>query len=233
MEQQMNKVKTQIVNFPSNEHTTPGYFVQPDDDEKHPALVTIQEWWGLVPHIKDVAERFAREGFIALAPDLYHGKSSVEPDEARKLAMELDRDRAVKEISDAIKHVKGLEAVHPKKIGVVGWCMGGSLTISTAAYSSDLGAAVAFYGFPRDLSIVKNIEAPILGLFAEHDHGISVDMVHFLDEELTQNGVTHEFHIYPGTEHAFFNDTRPHIYNPEAAQDAWEKTLKWFRKYLV
>jgi carboxymethylenebutenolidase len=157
----------------------------------------------------------------------------VEPDEARKLAMELDRDRAVKEISDAIKHVKGLEAVHPKKIGVVGWCMGGSLTISTAAYSSDLGAAVAFYGFPRDLSIVKNIKAPILGLFAEHDHGISVDMVHSLDEELTQNGVTHEFHIYPGTEHAFFNDTRPHIYNPEAAQDAWEKTLQWFRKYLV
>lgn len=228
----MDKIKQAMIEFPANDITVPAFLAQPEQSGSFPGIVLIQEWWGLVDHIKDVAERFARQGFVAMAPDLYHGKPAFEPDEARKRAMELDRDRAVLEIIAAVRYVRGLDSVSPKKIGVVGWCMGGGLAISTAANSSDLGATVAFYGLPRDFSQLPPIQAPLLGLFAEHDHGITPETLHAFDQELEKQGVIHEFHTYPGTEHAFFNDSRPHIYNPQAAQDAWERTLEWFRKYL-
>jgi carboxymethylenebutenolidase len=220
-----------MVSFDSNGGETPGYLVRPEVGQ-HPGLVVIQEWWGLVPHIKDVARRFARQGFIALAPDLYHGEAASEPDDARKLAMELDRERAIIEIQAAIKYLQGLDAVQPKMIGVVGWCMGGALTIYTAASSGDVGAAVAFYGGIQDVGIAASIKAPLLGLYGEHDHGIPVDMLRKFDAELEKYGVTHEIHIYEGAEHAFFNDARPHSYNPQAAEDAWNRTLGWFRQYI-
>ena len=229
----MDPIQSEMVDFLSNGQTTPGYLAQPGEAGVYPGVVVIQEWWGLVPHIKDVAERFARQGFVALAPDLYHGQASSEPDEARKLAMELDREQAVREIVEATHYLQALDVVSPKKIGVVGFCMGGGLTIYTSAASPDVGAAVVFYGAPRDLSLVQNIHAPLLGQYAEHDHGIPLDMVHSFDQELAKYAIPHEIHIYPGAEHAFFNDTRPHIYNPQAAQDAWARTLDWFRKHLT
>ena len=229
----MAALKTSMIDFPSNAHTTPGYLAMPDDAAKHPAVVVIQEWWGLVPHIKEVAERFAREGFVALAPDLYHGQAASEPDEARKLAMGLDRVRAVAEIAAAAKYVKSLDAVAPKKIGAVGWCMGGGLALSTAAETSELAAAIAFYGRPLDKGDVAKLRVPVLGLYGELDQGIPVAAVREFEEELKKGGVEHEIHVYPGAQHAFFNDTRPQIYKADAAQDAWEKTLAWFRKYLA
>jgi carboxymethylenebutenolidase len=225
-------IQTEMVEFPSNGGTTPGYLAQPVQVGNYPGIVAIQEWWGLVPHIEDVVERLAREGFITLAPDLYHGQKADEPDEARKLAMDLDRERAVREIVAAAHYLQSLGQVSPKKIGVVGWCMGGSLTLATAAVNPDIGAAVAFYGAPRDLQMLRTIQSPVLGLFAEHDHGITPEMVQTIGQILQEQGVVHETHLYPGTQHAFFNDTRPHIYNAEAAKDAWERTLAWFRQYL-
>ncbi|MFN8597238.1 MAG: dienelactone hydrolase family protein [Anaerolineae bacterium] len=230
----MINIKPHMIDYPINAHTTPGYLAQPDDDQPHPGIVVIQEWWGLVPHIKDVAERFAREGFIALAPDLYHGQSSTEPDEARKLAMALDAQRAVQEIAAAARYLKKLHNVTPKKIGTVGWCMGGGLSLSTAAHHGDLiGATVAFYGRPLTASDTAKLQVPVLGLYAEHDHGIPVAAVQAFETELKTHHIQHEIHLYPGTEHAFFNDSRPHIYNAAAAQDAWQKTLAWFRQHLV
>ena len=227
-------IKTHLIDFPINTHTAPGYLAQPDDNHTHPAIVVIQEWWGLVPHIKDVAERFAREGFIALAPDLYHGQAADEPDEARKLAMALDANRAVQEIAAAARYLKKLDNVTPKMIGTVGWCMGGGLSLSTAAHHADLiGATVAFYGRPLTAGDTAKLQAPVLGLYAEHDHSIPVEAVHAFEEELKKHHVPHEIHLYPGVQHAFFNDTRPHIYNAAAAQDAWQKSLAWFRKYLA
>jgi len=229
----MANIKTQMIEFPINAHSTPGYLAQPDDDQLHPGIVVIQEWWGLVPHIKAVADRFAREGFIALAPDLYHGQAADEPDEAMKLAMALDAQRAVQEIAAAARYLKKSEAVAPKKIGVVGWCMGGGLSLSTAAYHSDLiGAAIAFYGRPLTAGDTAKLKVPVLGLYAEHDHGIPVEAVQAFKEEMEKHGVPHEVQIYPDTQHAFFNDTRSQVYNAAAAQDAWQKSLAWFRKYL-
>ena len=230
----MTAIETQMIEFPINTHSAPGYLAQPADGQAHPGVVVIQEWWGLVPHIKDVAERFAREGFVALAPDLYHGQAADEPDEARKLAMALDAQRAVQEIAGAARCLKKMQHVAPSKVGVVGWCMGGGLSLSTAAHHADLiGAAVAFYGRPLTTGDTAKLEMPVLGLYAEHDHGIPVEAVHAFAAEMDEQHVRHEIHIYPGTSHAFFNDTRPQIYDAAAAQDAWQKTLAWFRNYLA
>ncbi len=224
---------SQMVNYPSNDHSTPAYVSHPADGGKYPGLVVIQEWWGLVPHIMNVADRFAREGFYALAPDLYHGKTASEPDEARKLAMELDRDRAVAEILAAIRHLQEIDQVSPKKIGVVGFCMGGMLTIATAAATRQVGAAIAFYGGVNLLERIPQIHCPVLGLFGEKDHGIPVESVRAFEKELEKYQIPHEIHIYPEAGHAFFNDDRPHVYHPEAAKDAWECTLRWLWAYLV
>lgn len=224
---------SQMIYYSSNDHTTPAYVSHPAEGDKYPGLVVVQEWWGLVPHIMDVADRFAREGFYALAPDLYHGKTSSEPDEARKLAMELDRERAVAEIVAAIRHLQQVAQVSPKKIGVVGFCMGGMLTIATAAGSREVGAAVAFYGGANLLDRIPHIQCPVLGLFGEKDHGIPVESVRAFEKELEKYHIPHEIHIYPEAGHAFFNDARPHVYHPEAAKDAWGRTLCWLRAYLV
>ncbi len=230
----MTSITTHMIEFPINAHSAPGYLAQPDDDQLHPGVVVIQEWWGLVPHIKDVAERFAREGFVALAPDLYHGQAAAEPDEARKLAMALDAQRAVQEIAAAARYLKKMDAVEPKKIGTVGWCMGGGLSLSTAAYHGDLiGAAIAFYGRPLTAGDTAKLKVPVLGLYAEHDHGIPVEAMQAFEDEMEKHGVPHEVQLYPDTQHAFFNDTRPQIYNAAAAHDAWQKSLAWFRKYLA
>ena len=228
----MTEISKQKIEFACNGGTTPGYLAQPIQGTGA-GVVVIQEWWGLVPHIQEVCERFAHQGYVALAPDLYHGKAASEPDEARKLVMEMDREQAVQEIIAATVYLKGLAQVAPKKVGVVGFCMGGMLAVTNAAASQHVDATVAFYGMPRDLSVVERVKSPLLGLFAEHDHGITPEMVKEFEARLEKSGAAHAVHVYPGTQHAFFNDTRPHIYDPQAAQDAWKRTLDWFQRHLA
>lgn len=220
------------VEFKSNNHTTPGYLARPNEDGEFPAIVVLQEWWGLNPHIKDVTERFAKDGYVAIAPDLYHGNIAEEPDEARKLAMALSRDDAILEISSAadylIKEFGGVD----DKVGIVGWCMGGGLALSAATEYNNFGAVVVFYGRPLDARDTPKIKAPILGLYGELDEGIPESMVRDFENELNDNSITNDINIYPNAQHAFFNDTRVQAYNQHAAKDAWDKTLKWFDKYL-
>ena len=229
-------IKTSMVDFPSNGGTTPAYLARPDDELGHPAVIVIQEWWGLVPHIKEMAERFATAGYIALAPDLYHGQAAAEPDEARKLAMALDRDRAVAEIGAAARYLASLPATLPKKVGVVGWCMGGGLSLSAAAENGVAGngaiaAAVCFYGRPLDESDTARLQAPVLGHFASEDQGIPVADVRAFEGELQRYDVPHDVYDYEGAHHAFLNNTRP-VYDAQAAADAWRRTLSWFSRYL-
>ncbi len=228
----MNLV-TRMIEYPSNAHRTPGYLAVPSDSAPHPAIVVIQEWWGLAPHIKDVAERFARERFIALAPDLYHGQVATEPDEARKIAMAMDRARAAQEIAAAATYLQTVDKVAPKKIGVIGWCMGGGLALSAASESADIGATIAFYGRPLDARDAAKLRAPVLGLYGALDASIPTDAVRAFKKALERNGIPHEIHTYPNAGHAFFNNTQPQAYNAIAARDAWSRSLAWFRKYLV
>lgn len=222
-----------LIQFASNSHTTSGYLSIPDGDGPFPAIVAIQEWWGLVGHIKDVADRFAAQGFVTLAPDLYHGESATEPDEARKLAMALDRGRAIDEIVAAAKYLKSFDRISPKKVGVVGWCMGGGLALSAAAHSAEIDAVVCFYGRPLEAADTAKLRVPVLGLYGELDGGIPQSIVQTFDKELEKAGTPHYIHTYTGAQHAFFNDGRAHSYHPEASADAWGRTLAWFRQHLV
>ena len=228
----MNAVHGRMIEFPSNAHKTPGYLAVPEGDGKFPGVIAIQEWWGLVGHIKDVADRLAAEGFITLAPDLYHGQVAEEPDEARKLAMALDRQRAIAEIDAAAKYLRSLDAVQPKKVGVVGWCMGGGLALSAAAHSDQLDAVVCFYGRPLEAGDAARLKIPVLGFYGELDSGIPQSIVQNFEKELEKLGLPHYIHTYAGAQHAFFNESRPQAYHPEAAQDAWGRTRAWFRQHL-
>ena len=215
----------QRVEFPSNSHTCNGYFAG-----RGPAVVVIQEWWGLVPHIEDVVDRFAKEGFAAIAPDLYHGKVAKSPDDAQKLLMELDAERAEREIAGAGDYLLERPECTSKKYGVVGFCMGGALAQYTGAKEKNVGATVSFYGGFRKLSIPwNNLSGPILLIHGENDNGVPPSQGRDLEKQLKQLGKQVEVVVYPGAGHAFFNDTRP-VYKEDAARDAWKRTVDLFKK---
>ncbi len=221
----------QMVEFQTNGVTASGYLARPQDDERHPAVVVLQEWWGLNDHIKAVADRFAAAGFVALAPDLYGGRATTEPDEARKLAMALDMQRAVKDMVGAVNYLCGM--AHTTRIGVVGFCMGGSLALMLAAHTPRIAATVSFYGGrPIDEADMRQIDSPVLAFYGGRDQGIPPERIEHNRELWTRHGIAHEIVVYPEAEHAFFNDTRPGIYDPRAAADAWQRTLTFFRTHL-
>jgi carboxymethylenebutenolidase len=223
---------TEMIEYPANGATGSGYLARPDDGAQHPGVVVIQEWWGLEEHIKDVARRCAREGFVAIAPDLYHGQVTAEPDEARKLAMGLDRERAAKDMDGAVTHLQKLPSVRPQRVGMVGFCMGGSLTLFMACRNRGVGAAAVFYGGnPGGPEQLRQLQCPLFGAFGEDDESIPPDRIAALREGLQESGQPIEVIIYPGAPHSFFNDTRP-SYRAEAAADAWKKTLTLFRARL-
>jgi carboxymethylenebutenolidase len=225
---------TGIIEYPDADgEVLMGYLARPADGAPTPAIIVIQEWWGLNDHIKDVTNRIAQEGFVALAPDLYKGQVATEPDEARKLVMELDMAEAVKEIQQATTYLLEQEFVAGEQSGIVGFCMGGRLVLMTALADERLGAAVAFYGSPLSPEEAPGLKAPLLGLYGDQDSGIPVEGVMAMDAALDAAGLPNEIHIYENAQHAFFNDTRASSYNAAAAADAWEKTLGWFRQYLV
>lgn len=222
-----------MIKFAANGDHAPGYLVLPDGNGPFPAIVVIQEWWGLDDHIKDVAERFAAEGYVALAPDLYRGQVALEPDDARRFAMELELDQALIDIQGAVNYLIALDEVQPKQAGVIGFCMGGRLTMLMSYRGEHVGAAVSFYGGglePSDDDL-RAISVPLLGIYGELDQGIPLDRIHAWDQKLDEFDKVHEIHIYDGAEHAFFNNER-RAYHPEAAADAWEKTKAWLAKYL-
>lgn len=223
----------QRVEFPSNGHTCQGYFAAPPSGSG-PAVVVIQEWWGLVDHIEDLVNRFAAAGFVAVAPDLYHGRTTKSPDDAGKLLMELDAERAVREIAGAGAWLLARPECTSQKYGVVGFCMGGALAQYAATEdASHVGAAVSFYGgFKKVPTQWEKLEAPILLIYGENDKGVPAEQGQELHARLEQMGKQSELVIYPNADHAFFNDTRPQVYNHEAAGDAWRRTLELFRRSL-
>jgi carboxymethylenebutenolidase len=212
--------------------TLEGYLARPSGTAPKPAVIVIQEWWGLNEHIRDITRRLANEGFIALAPDLYHGVVVTEPDEARKQVMELDMNNAVREIRQAVDFLQARDDVASARVGIVGFCMGGRLVLQTARVEPDLGAAVAFYGTPLSATEAAEVKAPILGLYGTEDKGNPLDKVRAMEQALTEAGIENEIRIYEGAQHAFFNDTRTSSYDPKASADAWQRTLSWFRSHL-
>ena len=222
----------QMIEFRSNGGSAQGYLALPESG-RGPGVVVIQEWWGLVPHIKDVAERFAAAGFVALAPDLYHGDVARSPDEAGKLMMALNIDQTERDLRGAVQHLLNHEATTGARVGTVGFCMGGVLSLYAASKNEQVGACVVFYGIhPKVEPDFDSLRAPVLGLYAERDGMVPPEAVRALEERVRRHGKSIETHIYPGTDHAFFNDTRPEVYDADAAADAWRRTIEFFRRHL-
>ncbi|HVT14213.1 MAG TPA: dienelactone hydrolase family protein [Fimbriimonadaceae bacterium] len=195
-----------------------------------PGIIVLQEYWGLVPHIKDVCDRFADEGFTALAPDLYRGDTTRDPSEAATLMQALNISQTEQILRKAILTLLARPETSSERVGVVGFCMGGQLALFAASANPVVSACADFYGIhPKVQPSYRNLNGPVLGIFAERDNYAPPEVVKALDEELTLLGKAHEFHTYPGTDHAFFNDTRPEVYNAEAAADAWKRLLAFFR----
>ena len=219
------------VSFPRPGGTTAGYLARPA--RAGPAVVVIQEWWGLVPHVERVADRLAAEGFVALAPDLYHGQTTSSPDEAGRLMMSLQVDATARDLDGAIAYLKDQPEVKGSKVGTVGFCMGGALSLFAASRNRDVGACVVFYGaHPNVKPDLAALQAPVLGLYGGRDSSVTPQVVADLDRRLAALGKRHEFHTYPDASHAFFNDTRPGVYDPVASADAWAKTLAFLRREL-
>jgi carboxymethylenebutenolidase len=219
-----------MVQFPSNGGNTSGYLATPSSG-KGPGVLVIQEWWGLVDHIKRVCDRFAAEGFSALAPDMYHGKTASEPDAAGKLFMALNIAQAEKDLRGAAKSLA--EHSSTPKIGVVGFCMGGQLALFAATLNSNVGACVDFYGIhPNVKPDYSKLSGPVLGLFAEKDGFVTPQAARDLDAAIKKAGKQSEIHIYPNVDHAFFNDDNADAYNKPAAEDAWKRTLGFFKANL-
>jgi carboxymethylenebutenolidase len=224
-------MKNEMIQFKGNGQPFSGYFSAEKDG---PGVIVIQEWWGLVDHILQVCDRFASAGFAALAPDLYHGKKAKSPDEAGKLFMALNIAEAEKILRGAIDTLLSLPECKSKTVGVVGFCMGGQLAMYGAATNPEkVSACVNFYGIhPNVNPPFEKMTAPLLGHFAENDKSVGPKSVEALRSKLNSLGKQHEFFVYPGTDHAFFNDTRKEVHKPVAAEEAWKRTIDFLTRYV-
>jgi len=219
----------EMISYPSNGSEAQGYLALPEGGDG-PGVVVVQEWWGLDDHIKDIANRFAAEGFVALAPDLYDGTVVYEPDEAGKLFMALDIGETEKKLRGAVIR---LNEQTGRSVGTVGFCMGGALSLFAACKNpSMVGACVDFYGIhPAVQYDWDGLQAPVLGIWGDQDEMV-IGNVPGYEEELSSRAKAHEFVHYPDADHAFFNDTRADAYREGDAADAWSRTLAWFREHL-
>ncbi|HVR28814.1 MAG TPA: dienelactone hydrolase family protein [Thermoanaerobaculia bacterium] len=221
-----------MVEFPVNGIHSRGHLAVPESGEG-PGVIVLQEWWGLVDHIKDVADRFADAGFVALAPDLYHGEKADHPDDAGRLMMALNIDRAEKDLRGAIDYLLSLPETSSEQVGTVGFCMGGQLSLYAACTNPKVGACVDYYGIhPSVKPNIQKLRAPVLGFFGATDAHVTPEAARQLQADLESKGKRAELHIYDGAGHAFFNDSRPEAYNKELAEDSWMRMLAFYREHL-
>jgi carboxymethylenebutenolidase len=176
--------------------------------------------------------RLAREGYVALAVDLFDGKTLKNLEEGRRFREQFTQEKMLADLNGGHSYLKTLKNVNPTCIGSIGFCMGGGFSLLLACKNPEIAAAVVFYGRnPTPIDLLKNLQCPLLGNYAGADHAMSEADIKLLQETLTKYGKTFDIKTYPGAPHAFFNDSRE-SYRPDAAKDSWERTLKFFGKYL-
>ncbi|MEM6961248.1 MAG: dienelactone hydrolase family protein [Myxococcota bacterium] len=219
------------VEIKANASNISGYLATPAAGQG-PGVLVLQEWWGLVPHIEQVADRLAAQGFVALAPDLYRGEQTSDPDEAGRRMMALNIEQTAQDLASAAAYVRALGACAPKKIGVLGFCMGGQLALFAATKDQDIGATVNFYGIhPKVEPDYRQLSGPVLCHFGEHDTFVAKETARQLVNELRAAEVAVEAHFYDAG-HAFFNDSRAAAYDRAAAETAWSRTTEFLKAHL-
>jgi carboxymethylenebutenolidase len=211
---------------------TGAFVAWPPGREPAPAIVVAHEWWGLNTQIRSIATRLAREGYVVIVPDLYHGKVADDPELAHELMRGLDENKAVTDLEAAASWLRTQPRVGKQKIGVVGFCMGGRLSQLMGLHGTQVWAVVMFYGRPEtDPATLAKLHAPLQAHFGAEDRGIGSDQTDALKAGLAKAGKAGEVYVYPGAGHAFMNDTRP-SYHADAARLAWARTLQFFQKHL-
>jgi carboxymethylenebutenolidase len=199
-----------------------------------PGVLVLQEWWGLVDHIRDVCDRLARAGFVALAPDLYRGETATDPDTAGRLMMDLALPRAARDLDGAVAALLGETATAGGTVGVVGFCMGGQLALLAGTRNRRIGAVVDCYGIHPNVTLEwKDLAAPVLGIFAEQDSFVPPEAARKLEADLRAAGKRCSLAIFPGVGHAFINDSRPDVYDAAAAERAWGMMVSFLRAELL
>jgi carboxymethylenebutenolidase len=222
------------VSFKSGTATASGVLVTPEGKGPFPATVVIQEWWGLNDWVKDQARALAKEGYVSLAVDLYHGKVATTQEDAHQLMMGLAPDQAVRDLEGAVSYLQGRPDVKKGKIGAIGWCMGGRYSLALAVEQPTLAAVVAYYGAPpTDEASIAKIKSPILGNYGADDKGPSPEQVKAFEAAMKKAGKSIDVKIYEGAGHAFANPNNPwHGYREEAAKDAWARTTAFLAAHL-
>ena len=232
----MESGSRQNVTFPSNGGEAHGYLAMPEGDATGPGVVVIQEWWGLTDHMADVADRLAAEGFVALAPDLYGGRTTHDAGEAVSLMSELPVEQAVRDLAGAVDFLLAHERVTGGRVGAVGFCMGGGFVLQLGAEVGERAAAVvSFYGvFPHGEPDFSGLRAEVLGHFGERDGSAPPEAALALEQKIReQSGTEVNFHFYDAG-HAFYNDANPlGTYDPQAARLAWTRTREFLHSRLA
>lgn len=232
-------IRETMVQYPSEEITVRAYVAAPNSTERRPTIIVIQEWWGLNDHVKDVAKRYAAEGYVAIAPDLYSRlKNEVVPNDKSNRAGELmgalKQEDGLKDLNATVAYLKSVPEVNAAKIGVTGFCMGGSYALMLACTNREIKAAVPFYGqVPNPDAPLESLSAPLLYIYGEDDGWITKADVQRLATALKKYKKAGDIKTYPGAPHAFFNDTRNEVYRAAEAKDAWGRALAFFKQHLA
>ena len=225
--------KTETVTYKSGDETVSGFLTTPGTPGRHPGLVVIHEWWGQTPWVRGEAEKFADQGYVALAMDLYRGKVTSDPKEAAELSRTLPGDRAVRDLEAAYGYLASRQDVNKSKIGSVGWCMGGGYSLRLAEHEPRLAACIVNYGeMPTDPAAIQAIHARLLGNFGADDQVIKPAEVHAFEKTLQADGKSIDAKIYDGAPHAFQNPGNKTGYRPEAAADSWTRMVDFLAKTL-
>jgi len=232
----MATVKHTTVEYSSDGIAIHAYVAAPSTTAKCPALIVVQEWWGLNDHIKDIARRFAAEGYVAIAPDLYSRMGHVQTTdskEAGRLMSKLKEDEVLSDLSATVTYIQKAPEVDAGRVGVTGFCMGGGYALTLPCVNEGVKAAVPFYGpIPNPDTPIQSLGCPILYIYGEDDGWITKADVDRLAGALKKYNKPGEVKTYPGASHAFFNDTRKEVYKPAEAKDAWQSTLAFFKQHM-
>jgi carboxymethylenebutenolidase len=224
----------ETVSYKSGDESVSSFLVTPEGKGPFPGVIVIQEWWGLNAWVKDQARALAKEGYVALAVDLYRGKVADKQEEAHQLMMGAPPDRIARDLKAAYAWLQARADVKKSRIGSIGWCMGGRFSLDLATKEPGLAAAVAYYGAPpTEPASIAAIKAPVLGNYGGDDKGPSPEQVKAFEAAMKKAGKSIDVKIYEGAGHAFANVNNPWGgYREAAAKDAWTRTTAFLAKYL-
>jgi carboxymethylenebutenolidase len=222
-----------MISFPSGSESASGYLAAPEGSAKKPAIVVIQEWWGLNDWVKKKADHYAAEGYVALAPDLYRGKVATDSDTAHQLMRGMPEDRAIRDLKAAVAYLRTRPDVDPKRIASIGWCMGGGYSLALAIAEPSLAGTVIYYGrLVTDPGVIAGLRVPLLGNFGGQDQGIPPASVSEFEKAAKSGGKSVDFKVYPDAGHAFASSPDPKVFRAADAKDADARADAFLSKVL-